>query len=172
MLEHHRASDHSLDGVIEMAKAIVSFNDHFPEFNGVKIPIRAKDAYFDVTAMNKALGKRFTDWRKTQFSKRLIARIQMRTGIPIDWEDCTSRTQTPLIDYVRGDGGRMWVHPYIAMSYAMSDPEFQADINIWVMDLLTLGTVNPHLKQWTKEDFFQGLEYNRDDITEMYGSKL
>ena len=56
----------------------------------------------------------------------------------------------------------------MALSYAMSVPEFQAEVNIWIVDLMTLGTVNPHVLQWTKEEYFRGMGYNRDDINDMY----
>lgn len=77
--------------------------------------------------------------------------------------------QKPLIDYVPGDKSRVWIHPYVAMSYAMSLPEFQAMVNIWIVDLMRLGTVNPHILQWTAEEYQRGIEFNRDDIREMWG---
>ena len=81
------------------------------------------------------------------------------------------RGQKYLID--RGENGDsdIWLHPYVAMSYAMAVPKFQAMVNIWIVDLLTLGTVNPHILQWTKEEYQRGIEFNRDDISDMYGSK-
>ena len=157
-----------------MSRAMVSFFDHSPEFGGQPINIRGLDGYFNGGDMSRAMeaftgtAKRFTDWRRTKFSQRLLTRLCERSGIPIDYEDPRSQTQTPLIDYSRGGSEGIWLHPYVALSYAMSVPEFQAEVNIWIVDLMTLGTVNPHVLQWTKEEYFRGMGYNRDDINDMY----
>jgi hypothetical protein len=161
--------------------AIVSFFDQFPEFEGVRIEVRGQDGYLDASQMSKAMeafdGKkrRFNNWTRTDFTKRLLNRLSARTNIPITWEDsrCSdlSSSQKPLIDYVRGNKSRIWLHPYVAMSYSMSVPEFQAEVNIWIVDLMTLGTVNPHILKWTQDEYLRGVEFNRDDITDMYGAR-
>ena len=151
-----------------MSKLMVSFFDQLPEHNGRKIEIRGKDGYFNATDMGQILEKRFTDWRKTNFAKRLLARLSEKLRLPITWEDSPTLGKTPLVDYVPGRGQQVWIHPTLAMSYAMSNPEFQADINIWIYELMTVGTVNPHVLKWTQEEFQRGLKFNRDDITDMY----
>ena len=157
-----------------MAKLMVSFFDQFPEYDGKKIEIRGKDGYFSATDMSVALGKRLTDWRKTDFAKRLLARLSQRSGMPLEQRfDGTlgesSHSASALIQYdLKGDQ-KVWLHPYVAMSYAMSNPEFQAEINIWMVDLMILGTVNPHVLQWTREEIVRGIQFNRDDISDMYG---
>jgi len=151
---------------------MVSFSDQFPEFNGRKIEIRKKDGYFSATDMSQVLDKTFSDWKRTKFAERLLNRLSDRLNLPIDREsdyaNSRSRSQVPLVDYVRGDGQKMWIHPALAMSYAMSNPELQADINVWIYELLTLGTVNAHVLKWTREELERGIEMNRDDIKEMY----
>ena len=155
-----------------MAKLMVSFYDQFPEFNGRKIEIRGTDGYFCATDMSQVLEKTFSNWRRTKFAERLLSRLSTRLNLPIDREsDCAnspSRNLVPLVDYVRGDGQKMWIHPALAMSYAMSNPEFQADINVWIYELLNFGTINPHVLKWTREEIDRGIEMNRDDIKEMY----
>lgn len=150
-----------------MSKAMVSWFDQFPEHNGRKIEIRGKDGYFNATDMSQVLEKRFTDWRKTNFAKRLLTRLSEKLGLAVTWEDSPTLNQTPLIDYVPGRGQQIWIHPTLAMSYAMSHPEFQADINVWIYELMTVGTVNPHILQWTQEEYERGLQFNRDDIDEL-----
>jgi len=161
-------------------KSIVSYLDQFPEFEGVVVEIRGTDGYFDATSMRNAMkafdGKtrRFNDWTRTNFAKRLLQRLSDRSEMPVSYGESLGTqilapNQKPLIDYVRGRGSRVWLHPYVAMSYAMSVPEFQAEVNIWIVDLMVLGTVNPHIMQWTKDQYLQGLQYNRDDITDTYG---
>lgn len=159
--------------------SIISFFDQFPEFEGVTLEIRSVDGYFDAAKMAAAMkafdGKehRFNNWTRNDKTKRLLERLSLRSGIPITRETCgyskMSSSQKPLIDYIRGDKSRVWLHPYVAMSYAMSVPEFQAEVNIWIVDLMTLGTVNPHILKWTKEEYLRGIEFNRDDIRDMYG---
>ena len=151
-----------------MSKLILSYLDQFPEFNGRKIEIRGKDGYFCATDMSEVLGKRFTDWRKTDFAKVLLARLAEQLRLPLTWEDSPSKAQTPLVDWVSGRGNRIWVHPTVAMSYAMSNPKFQADVNIWIYELMTIGAINPHILKWTREEFERGLKFNRDDINDMY----
>ena len=152
-----------------MAKAMVSFFDNFPEYNGRKIEIRSKDGYFSAKDMSAAMGKRFDNWSRTQFAKDLLDELSVQSGLPIDSSDLRSQSQTPLVDYIRGGQSGVYLHPYVAMSYAMSDARFQARVNIWIVNLMTLGTVNPHILQWTREEYQRGLEFNRDDISEMYG---
>lgn len=156
-----------------MASAIVSFFDQFPEYNGRKIEIRGTDGYFCASDMSSILEKTFSDWRRTQFAQRLLNRLSVRLGLPIDRQNLGTQivvsNQIPLVDYIPGRGQKIWIHPALAMSYAMSNPEFQADINVWIYELMTIGTVNPHVLKWTQEEYQRGLEFNRDDISEMYG---
>ena len=157
-----------------MSKAMVSFFDQFPLYNGVKISIRGTDGYFSATDMSKAMGKRFRNWTRTKFAQELLEAISEQSRIPVgasvDGTPLRSeRGQKYLID--RGEDGvsDIWIHPYVAMSYAMGDPKFQARVNIWIVDLMTIGTVNPHVLQWTQEEYHRGIEMNRDDIKSMYG---
>lgn len=153
---------------------MVSWFDQFPEYNGRKVEIRRKDGYFSASDMSAILGKRLTDWKKTDFAKRLLTRLSEKSGMPLEQRfngtlGESSQGASALIQYdLKGDQ-KVWLHPYVAMSYAMSNPEFQAEVNIWIVDLLTLGTVNPHILRWTQEEFQRGLKFNRDDISDMYG---
>ena len=154
--------------------AMVSFFDQFPEYNGRKIEIRGTDGYISVRDMSAALGKRFNNWTRTQFAKDVLDELSKINNRPILWESgysVLSSSQTPLIDYVRGHEGSIFVHPSVAMSYAMSDARFFARVASWLSDLATIGTVNPNVLQWTQEEYQRGIEFNRDDISDMYGSK-
>ncbi len=168
-----------------MANNIVSFFDQFPAYNGKTVSIRGVDGYLCASDMSEIMGRRFADWSRTKFAKQLLARLSNRLGLSIDWENSPNPVvpvthedlrpkakairKAPLIDFIPGKGQKVWVHPTVAMSYAMSNPEFQADINIWLYELMTLGTVNPHVLQWSREEYDRGIEMNRDDIKEMWG---
>ena len=157
-----------------MSTAMVSFFDQFPEFDWRVIEIRKKDGYFSASDMSVVLKKRLTDWRKTDFAKRLLARLSEKSGMPIEQRfngtlGEKSQSASALIQYdLKGDQ-KVWLHPYVAMSYAMSNPEFQAEMNIWIVDLMTLGTVNPHYLKWTQAEIERGRQFNQDDIKELYG---
>lgn len=152
---------------------IVSYFDQFPEWNGIQFEFRGSDGYVNITSLNKALGKRFSDWRRNNFAQELLDELSLIYNIPIDWvtdsADPRSRL-TPLVDYIRGNEGVMHVHPAVALSYCMSNPRLQARVNAWIINMLTTGTPTPHYKDWTAMEYLRGVEFNRDDIRDMYGN--
>lgn len=160
-----------------MSDLMVSYFDQFPEYNGQNIEIRGKDKYVSVRDISKAIGKRFNDWTRTKFAKDVLDELSLQTGLPVarenneksDYAYLRSRSQTPLIDYIRGDQGSIFVHPSVAFAYSMSDARFFARISLWLSQMQEFGTVNPHVKNWTEEEFQRGLKFNRDDINDMYG---
>lgn len=70
-----------------MGKLMVSFFDQFPRHNGRKIEIRGKDGYFSATDMTACLNQTFSDWRRTKFATRLIARLADNLRLPVDYGD-------------------------------------------------------------------------------------
>lgn len=161
-----------------MSRAMVSFFDQFPEYNGQSIEIRGKDGYVSVRDISKAIGKRFNNWTRTQFAKDVLEELSRLTRLPVansdtelvvksDYSFLSSRSNA-LIDYVRGDAGSIFVHPSVAFAYSMSDAKFFARISLWLSQMQEFGTVNPHVRDWTKEEFERGLKFNRDDLEELY----
>lgn len=161
-----------------MSRAMLSFFDQFPEYNGQKIEIRGKDGYVSVRDINKAINKRFNNWTRTRFAKEVLEELSLLTGLPVansemelmsksDYSLMSSRSNA-LIDYVRGDESSVFVHPSVAFAYSMSEPKFFARISLWLSQMQEMGTVNPHVKDWTQEEFQRGLKFNRDDINDMY----
>jgi KilA-N domain len=154
---------------------MLSYFDNFPEYNGQKIEIRGKDGYVSIRDISKALRKRFRDWTRTKFAKEVLEELSLQTRLEITYEKGERRNEhphkTPLIDYVLGDQESIFAHPSVAFAYAMSDAKFFARISLWLTQLHTIGTVNPHIAQWTREEYQRGLQYNRDDIEDMYGKR-
>ena len=149
-------------------KAMVSFFDQIPEWNGVKFRFRGSDGYCEVSSLNKAMkGKRFDNWARSNFAKTVIEEISSLTGIPIRSEGGSSDLRTPLIDYDRSTGGGIWIHPYLVSAYALQDPKLYARVSIWLGNLMYLGTVNPHILEWTREEYERGVGYNREDIQDI-----
>ena len=161
-----------------MPKLMLSWFDQFPEYNGQKIEIRGKDGYVSVRDINKAINKRFNNWTRTRFAKEVLEELSLLTRLPIansemelisksDYSQMSSRSKA-LIDYVRGDENSVFVHPSVAFAYSMSDAKFFARISLWLSQMQETGTVNPHVKDWTQEEFQRGLKFNREDINDMY----
>jgi hypothetical protein len=151
--------------------AIVSFFDQFPSFEGKTVEIRGFDSYVSIKDLNRILNKRFTDWRKTAFAQELLDELRAIYRMPIDWEGSPSQSRKPLIDYIRGGQRGIYVHPAVAISYCMSNPRFQARINAWLYNMIKMGTATPHVKDWSAAEYLRGVQYNRDDIEDMYGSR-
>ncbi|MEG5173277.1 KilA-N domain-containing protein [Microcoleus sp. B3-D7] len=161
-----------------MSKLMISWFDQFPEYNGQEIEIRGKDGYVSVRDINKAINKRFNNWTRTKFAKEVLEELSALTGLPVANSDTELAVQSgyskvssrskALIDYVRGDESSVFVHPSVAFAYSMSDAKFFARISLWLSQMQEMGTVNPHVKNWTQEEFQRGLKFNRDDINEMY----
>ena len=162
-----------------MSKLMLSWFDQFPEYNGQKIEIRGKDGYVSVRDISKAINKRFNNWTRTRFAKEVLEELSLLTRLPIansemeltsksDYSQMSSRSKA-LIDYVRGDESSVFVHPSVAFAYSMSDAKFFARISLWLSQMQETGTVNPHVKDWTQEEFQRGLKFNREDINDMYG---
>ena len=161
-----------------MSKLMLSWFDQFPEYNGQKIEIRGKDGYVSVRDISKAINKRFNNWTRTRFAKEVLEELSLLTRLPIansemeltsksDYSQMSSRSKA-LIDYVRGDESSVFVHPSVAFAYSMSDAKFFARISLWLSQMQETGTVNPHVKDWTQEEFQRGLKFNREDINDMY----
>lgn len=160
--------------------SIVSFFDQQPIFNGVQITARGGDGYWNASDMARAMkafdgvSRPFSRWSRNAKTKRVLERLSERSGIPLFAEDegVAKNGQPPkkaLIDYDRASGGDAWIHPYVAVAYAMMLPEFQADISIWVVEMSRYGVVNMDVLKWSRTEYLRGLEFNRDDIAELYG---
>ena len=148
--------------------SIVSFFDQFPEYNGKTIEIRGSDSYMNISDLNAALGKRFTDWRKTKFSKELLDELSLIYRLPIDWEDSPMPTSKTLIERDPSTN-KVYAHPAVGLSYSMSNARFQARVNAWILSMKDWGTATPHVEDWTAMEYLRGVEFNRDDISDMYG---
>lgn len=150
--------------------SIVGFFDQFPEYNGQQIQIRGADSYVSVKDLNKALGKRFADWRKTKFAKELLDELSLIYRIPIEGGGGSSTpSRETLIDHVIEGNAGIYVHPAVALSYAMSNARFQARVNAWLLSMTRWGTATVHHADWSATEYLRGIQFNRDDINDMYG---
>ena len=104
------------------------------EYQGISIPQR-QDGYINATAMCKAGGKEWSNFRQLKSTNEYLEALESVLGIP----------RTELISTVQGVpvGGRShdqgtWVHPRIASRLAQwISPEFAVVVDGWVLDILS-----------------------------------
>jgi hypothetical protein len=109
-----------------MTQLIFSIIPH--EVDGNLINQRAVDGYVNATAMCKAVGKNFADYRRLVNTEAFLLELSSVMGIPI----------TGLV--VSFQGGRpqdqgTWVHPDVAINLGQwCSPKFAVAVSRWVSD--------------------------------------
>jgi hypothetical protein len=92
---------------------------------------RVRDGYINATAMCKAAGKLWTDYRRLKSTGEYLDALSADMGIPI----------TELIQSVAGGNPQLqgtWAHPQVATHLAQwLSPEFAVQVNKWVFDWLS-----------------------------------
>jgi hypothetical protein len=95
---------------------------------GQPVRQRAKDGYFDATAMCNAAPskKKLNDWKRLDTTKDLLRAFETDAGIPA----------TELIQSLKGGANQgTWIHPKVAVSLATwLSPEFHVKVCNWVYD--------------------------------------
>ena len=103
------------------------------ELENALIPQRAKDGYIDATAMCKAAGKNWADYRRIGPTNAFLDELNFETGLPI----------TELIQSVSGGNPRLqgtWVHPYVAINLGQwLSPAFAVQVSKWVTEWIAGG---------------------------------
>lgn len=89
-------------------------------WNGTPISRRTTDNYVNATAMCKANGKRWADFRESVAANSYAEALSRKTGIPV----------YDLMVSKQGDG--TWVHPDVATELARwISPDFSVFVNTW-----------------------------------------
>jgi hypothetical protein len=101
---------------------------------GQPVRQRAKDGYFDATAMCVAASKLFGHWKTNDGTQALLEAFSTDIGIPI----------SELIQSLRGGPNRgTWIHPKVAVSLAMwLSPQFHVKVCHWVYEEM-VGAARP-----------------------------
>lgn len=116
------------------------------EMNGTLIHQRAVDGYVNATAMCKAVGKNFADYKRLQSTEAFLQELSSVVGIPI----------TGLLYSFQGgrpqDQGT-WVHPDVAINLGQwCSPKFAVAVSRWVRDWMagkfTKGTLPYHIERY------------------------
>jgi hypothetical protein len=142
-----------------MTQLIFSIIPH--EVDGNLINQRAADGYVNATAMCKAVGKNFADYRRLVNTEAFLKELSSVMGIPI----------TGLV--VSFQGGRpqdqgTWVHPDVAINLGQwCSPKFAVAVSRWVSDWMAgkfkKGTLPYHIERYMA---------NRSDIPHTHFSML
>lgn len=104
------------------------------DYQGQQITQRSRDGYINATAMCRATGKSWSEYRRQRNTEAFIQALALDLGI--SQVQLTLTTQgTPGGD-PRNQG--TWVHPQVAIHLAQwLSPEFAVQVSRWVMDWMT-----------------------------------
>jgi hypothetical protein len=95
-----------------------------------------EDGYVCLTDMAKSTGKKFSHWNQLDSSKNYLNVLSSVTGIPA----------TGLVQVFQGglpESQGTWGHPKVSLRFAQwCSEEFAVQVDIWVDELLTKGTVS------------------------------
>jgi hypothetical protein len=101
---------------------------------GIRIGQRSTDGYLDATAMCRAHGKQFSNYRQNQQTEAFLEALSETLGIP----------RVDLVQSVEGRGGGTWVHPQVAINLAQwCSPAFAVMVSKWVFDWFSGGMAEP-----------------------------
>ena len=100
-------------------------------YQGSLIEQRAADGYINATAMCKAAGKNFADYRRNGTTDAFLKELSAVMGIPI----------TELIQSVNGGHPSLqgtWVHPQVSIHLAQwASPKFAVMVSEWVVEWMS-----------------------------------
>jgi hypothetical protein len=139
-------------------------------YEGFSIEFIRSGQYVNLGDMAKVHGKRVDNWTRLKSTKDLITAFKKRAST----QHMEPLKRTTLICEVsrKSLGSAVFAHPHIAIQFAQwASPGFALWVSEQILHLLEYGEVHLHHSQWTKEEYDQGCQFNRDDIKEMYGTK-
>jgi hypothetical protein len=117
--------------------------DH--KIKGELIPQRHKDGYINATAMCRAAGKEWSNYRKANNTQEFFDELESDLQIG----------RSELIESISGGDFRLqgtWVHPHIAVHLAQwLSPKFAVKVSKWVQEWMSGGgrpTTSYHLRRY------------------------
>lgn len=125
---HTQAPDHPTHKVIMSIQALQSRS-----WNGTPITRRSTDGFVNATAMCKANGKRWSDFRESVAASSYMEALSRKTGIPV----------YDLVVSKQGEG--TWIHADLATELARwISPDFSVFVNQWFREELEARVRDPH----------------------------
>lgn len=120
-------------------------------YEGELISQRASDGYINATAMCKAAGRNWSDYRRIGPTVEFLDALETALGMP----------RAEMIQSVVGGNGPQgtWVHPQIAIHLAQwASAEFAVQVTQWVLDWLT--GLDPRDRVWQQYEDRVSLTHN------------
>lgn len=117
------------------------------EIQGSPVQQRQSDGFINATAMCRAAGKQWFDYKRQKTTDPFLDALESETGIPV----------SGLVKSVRGGEPHLqgtWVHPQVAVHLAQwLSPTFAVRVSRWVYDWLSgqnsQSGYSYHLKRYT-----------------------
>ncbi len=112
-------------------------------YQGELISLRSGDGYINATAMCKAAGKEWSEYRRRKATDEFFAELALGLGIA-QGQLASTTFGTPGGD-ARNQG--TWVHPQVAIHLAQwASPKFAVQVTGWVVDWMT--GLDPRDRVW------------------------
>ncbi|MEG3881789.1 KilA-N domain-containing protein [Microcoleus sp. herbarium7] len=126
------------------------------------------DAYCNLNDIAKPFGKRVNNWMRLKSTQSLFEAFRQDPSYngakPFYDRDLRSESTGKFVP-----GGGTFAHPDIAIQFAQwCSPAFALWVSRQIRHLLTYGEVNIHYREWSEEQYQRGVEFNREDIRELY----
>jgi hypothetical protein len=148
---------------VDMAKDSAQLTlDVIPhEVDGNLIHQRAADGYVNATAMCKAVGKNFSDYRRLVPTEGFLKELSSAVGIPVANLVISIQGGKPLEQCT-------WVHPDVAINLGQwCSPKFAVAVAMWVRDWMS-GKIRKGVLPYHIERYMA----NRSDIPPTHWSML
>ncbi len=125
-------------------------------------------AYCNLKDIAKPFGKRVNNWIRLKSTQALFEAFR---------QDVSYGSAEPFYDReLRSEstgrfvsGGGTFAHPDIAIQFAQwCSPAFGLWVSRQIRHLITYGEVNIHYREWSEEQYHRGIEFNHQDIKDLY----
>jgi hypothetical protein len=119
-------------------------------------------AYCNLNDIAKPFGKRVDNWLRLKSTKTLIEAFK---------QDPSYNGAEPIIASRGGFKGHpsdLRDVPDRGTFAQWCSPAFALWVSRQIRHLLTYGQVNIHYREWSEEQYHRGVEFNREDIKELY----
>jgi hypothetical protein len=142
------------------------------EWNSQNIRQR-EDNYICLTDMCKACEKQFAKWYRLDSTKEYLEELSKATGIPVSTENPDIQIRTTaenpqsqgiqaLVEIYKGgtpDLQGTWGHRKVALRLAQwLSPKFAIQVDTWIEELLTTGSVNLKETQKLPQTYLEALK--------------
>lgn len=125
-------------------------------------------AYCNLNDVAKSFGKRVDNWMRLKSTKELFEAFRQDPSYN-SAEPFYSRDLRSEVTGKFTPGGGLFAHPDIAIQFAQwCNPGFALWVSRQIRHLITYGEVNIHYQEWSDKQYRRGVEFNREDVKELF----